>query len=58
MALLGEMTLAGHRFPIHDATFRRILDDGCGQPGPEFNIRTQPPVHEPADGGERAIEII
>jgi len=43
----------GHRFPIHHATFRRITDDGQGQPGWEFDICTQPPLVEPADETER-----
>ena len=53
--VLGELTLAGHRFPIHHATFRRITDDGQGHPGWEFNIRTQPPIEEPADEGEQFL---
>ena len=48
METLGEMTLAGHRLPIHHATFRRITDDGQGHPGWEFNVCTQPPVEGPA----------
>jgi len=55
MVVLGELTLAGHRFPIRRATFRRITDDGHGQPGWEFNIRTQPPIDEPADEGEQLL---
>jgi hypothetical protein len=52
METLGELTLAGHRFPIHHATFRRITDDGQGHPGWEFNVCTQPPVEEPSDESE------
>src|SRR5262245_39010951 len=55
MEALGELTLAGHRFPIHRATFRRITDNGQGQPGWEFEIDTQPPVEEPADDTERFL---
>jgi hypothetical protein len=55
METLGELTLAGLRFPIHHATFRHISDDGQGQPGWEFNICTQPPINEPADETERFI---
>jgi hypothetical protein len=46
METLGELKLAGHRFPIHHATFRRITDNGQGRPGWEFNIRTGPPLDE------------
>jgi hypothetical protein len=53
METLGELRLAGHRFPIHHATFRRISDDGQGHPGWEFEIDTQPPVEEPNDDTER-----
>jgi hypothetical protein len=53
METLGELQLAGHRFPIHYATFRRITDDGQGHPGWEFEIDTQPPVKEPDDEAER-----
>jgi hypothetical protein len=52
METLGDLKLAGHRFPIHHATFRRITDDGQGHPGWEFNICTQPPVDQPADETE------
>jgi hypothetical protein len=55
MQAVGYLTLAGHRFPIHHATFRRITDDGHGKPGWEFNICTQPPVEEPADESERLL---
>jgi hypothetical protein len=55
MEALGELTLAGHRFPIHHATFRRITDDGQGRPGWEFNICTLPPAEEPADETERFL---
>jgi hypothetical protein len=53
MEVLGELTLAGHRFPIHHATFRRVTDDGQGNAGWEFEIDTQPPVEEPAGDTER-----
>lgn len=53
MEILGDLTLAGHRFPIHIATFRHITDDGQGQKGWEFNICTQPPAIEPSDEGEQ-----
>lgn len=55
MNILGEMTLAGHRFLIHHATFRRIVDDGQGNAGWEFDICTQPPVDTPADEAERYL---
>jgi hypothetical protein len=55
MDVLGVLTLAGHRFPIHHATFRHITDDGQGHPGWEFEIDTQPPVEAPADDTERVI---
>jgi hypothetical protein len=55
MELLGEMTLAGHRLPIHHATFRRITDDGHGHAGWEFNDCTQPPVGEPAEESDRFL---
>jgi hypothetical protein len=53
MEPLGILTLAGHRFPIHQATFRRITDNGQGQPGWELNVYTQPPLEEPNDESER-----
>jgi hypothetical protein len=53
MDTLGMLTLAGHRFPIHHATFRRITDDGQGRPGWEFDVCTQPPLEEPTDATER-----
>lgn len=49
MDKLGELTLAGYRFHIHHATFRRITDNGQGHAGWEFNVCTQPPVEEPAN---------
>jgi hypothetical protein len=49
MAKVGELTLAGYRFPIHHATFRRITDDGQGHPGWEFEIDTEAPFEVPAD---------
>jgi len=55
MEELGELTLAGHRFPIHHATFRRITDDGQGRPGWEFDVCTRPPVREPAEVSERFL---
>jgi hypothetical protein len=55
MESLGTLTLAGHQFPIHYATFRRITNDGQGQPGWEFNVCTQPPIEEPADESERFL---
>jgi hypothetical protein len=55
METLGEMTLAGHRLPIHQATFRRITDDGQGRPGWEFNICTLAPVEKPADEAEQFL---
>jgi hypothetical protein len=55
MQALGELALAGHRFPIHHATFRRFTDDGQGSPGWEFNICTRPPVDEPVDETERFL---
>jgi hypothetical protein len=55
MDVRGELTMAGLRFPIHHATFRRITDDGQGHPGWEFNVCTQPPVEEPADESERSL---
>jgi hypothetical protein len=55
METLGELTLAGHRFPIHDATFRRVTDNGEGHAGWEFEIDTQPPVEESADDTERFL---
>jgi hypothetical protein len=55
MDALGMLTLAGHQFPIHHATFRRITDDGQGHPGWEFDICTQPPTVEPADETERFL---
>jgi hypothetical protein len=47
LTLLGELTVAGYRLPIVRATFRYISDDGCGDCGWEFDIRTLPPVEEP-----------
>jgi hypothetical protein len=55
MESLGVLKLAGHRFPIHHATFRRITDNGQGAPGWEFNVCTQPPVEEPSDATERFL---
>src|SRR5262245_35600361 len=55
MEILGELTLEGHRFPIHHATFCRITDDGQGRPGWEFDVCTQPPVVEPADEADRFL---
>lgn len=49
MTLLGELTVAGYRFPIVRATFRFISDDGCGGSGWEFDIRTLPPIEEPGE---------
>lgn len=53
MESLGELRLAGHRFPIHHAMFRRITDDGQGRPGWEFELDSQPPIEDPADDTER-----
>jgi hypothetical protein len=55
MDSLGVLKLAGHRFPIHHATFRRITNNGQGNPGWEFNVCTQPPLEEPADESERFL---
>jgi hypothetical protein len=55
MEILGEMTFAGHRLPIHHATFRHITNDGQGHTGWEFNVCTQPPVKEPTDESERLL---
>lgn len=55
MDALGELTLAGHRFPIHSAMFRYITDDGQGHPGWEFNICTQPPIAERFEGPEQFL---
>lgn len=55
MKSLGFLTLAGHRFPIHHAIFRRITDDGQGHPGWDFDICTQAPVEEPADESEKDL---
>jgi hypothetical protein len=53
MKALGELRLAGHRFPIHHATFRRITSDDPRRTGWEFEIDTGPPVEEPADETEQ-----
>jgi hypothetical protein len=55
MQALGQLTLAGHRFAIHHATFRRITEDGQGKLGWEFNVCIQPPLEEPADEPERLL---
>ncbi len=54
MELFGFLTLAGHRFPIHHATFRRIIE-GQGQSGWEFNVCTQAPLEEPAEASEQFL---
>lgn len=55
MEILGELTMAGHRFPIHQATFRHITDNGEGRSGWEFDVCTQPPIEEPANESERFL---
>jgi hypothetical protein len=55
MESLGELKLAAHRFPIHQATFRRIMDNGQGNPGWEFNIRTQPPLPDPGNADKEPL---
>jgi hypothetical protein len=52
MSAKNVLALGQHRFPVSHATFRRITDDGQGQPGWEFNIRTGPPLEEPDESTE------
>jgi hypothetical protein len=55
MDTLGVLTLAGLRFPIHHAIFRRITDNGQGHAGWEFNVCTQGPVDETAEESEQFL---
>ena len=52
---LGEMTLGELRFPITTATFGYVTDDGYGDPGWDFEIRTDAPVNEPSDDVDRFL---
>jgi hypothetical protein len=52
MKKLGELTLAGHRFPVHESTFRFCGTDEDGKPSWEFEISTGPPLVDPADSTE------
>lgn len=49
------LTLGNYHFPITEAIFRRIADEGNGPPGWEFNICTGPPTEEPEDSTERFL---
>jgi hypothetical protein len=53
MADENVLTLGRRRFPVTEATFRRITDDGNGRPGWEFNVRTGPPLRPPRNHTER-----
>lgn len=54
---LGEMTLGSLRFPVIHASFGFVADDGYGNPGLDFEIRTDAPAHQlPEDVDQSLFE--
>lgn len=56
MKSLGVLTLAGYHFPIHRATFRRIIDKGQRKLCWDFDVCTlSPSEEEEAEEGDRDL---